>query len=71
MNIFIIYISIIRPLYCFDYINFKDLLIIKIITFNEIIIMAHLMCVIFYVNVITCQNFNLPHINHIFVFKNH
>jgi hypothetical protein len=34
--------------------------------------MDHLiMLVIFYVNVITCQNFNLPHIYHIFVEKTH
>jgi hypothetical protein len=33
--------------------------------------MAHLTTpVIFHVNVITCENFNLPHINHIFVEKN-
>jgi hypothetical protein len=32
--------------------------------------MAHLiMLVIFYVDVISCQNFNLPHIYHIFVKK--
>jgi len=29
------------------------------------------MFVIFHVNVITCQNFNIPHIYHIFVEKNH
>jgi hypothetical protein len=28
------------------------------------------MLVIFHVNVITCQNFNLPHIYHVFVEKN-
>jgi hypothetical protein len=34
--------------------------------------MAHLtMLVIFYVDVISCQNFNLPHIYHIFVKKPH
>jgi hypothetical protein len=34
--------------------------------------MAHLaMLVIFYVDVICCQNFNLPHIYHIFVEKTH
>jgi len=33
---------------------------------------AHLaMLVIFYVDVITCENFNLPHIYHIFVEKIH
>jgi hypothetical protein len=72
MNIFIIYINIIGPFSCFDYFNFKVLLIIKIINFNEIFKMAHLtMHVIFYVNVITCENFNLPHIYHIFVLKIH
>jgi len=29
------------------------------------------MLVIFYVNMITCQNFNLPHIYYIFVEKTH
>jgi hypothetical protein len=34
--------------------------------------MAHLaMLVIFYVNVISCQNFSLPHIYHIFAKKIH
>jgi hypothetical protein len=34
--------------------------------------MAHLtMLVIFYVDVITCQNFNLPHIYYILVEKTH
>jgi hypothetical protein len=34
--------------------------------------MAHLtMLVNFYVDVISCQNFNLPHINHIFAQKTH
>jgi hypothetical protein len=33
--------------------------------------MAHLaMIVIFHVNVIICQNFNLPHIYHILALKN-
>ncbi len=72
MNIFTIYINMIRSLSRFDYTNFKDLLIIKIINFNEIKKLAHLiMCVIFYVNVITCQNFNLPHFFHIYIFLNH
>ncbi len=35
MNIFIVYISIIRPLSRFDYINFKVSLIIKIFNFND------------------------------------
>jgi len=70
MNIFIVYIGIIGPLFHFDYINFKVSLVIKIIHFNEIEKMAHLaMLVIIHVNVITCQNFNLPHIYCIFVGK--
>jgi hypothetical protein len=60
MNIFII--GLIRPLFCFDCTNFKASLVIKIINFNEIKKMPHLaMLVIFHVNVIICQNFNLPH----------
>ncbi len=56
MNIFIIYIGIIRPLSCFDDINFKTSLIIEIINFNGIKRMTHLsMLVIYHVNVITCQ----------------
>jgi hypothetical protein len=35
MNIFIIYIGIIRPQSRFDYTNFKVSLVIKIINFNE------------------------------------
>jgi hypothetical protein len=70
MNIFILYIDIIGPLSCFDYTNFKVSLVIKIINFNEISKMAHLvMIVILHVNVITCEIFNLPHIYHIFVEK--
>jgi len=43
----------------------------KIINFNENFKMAHLaMFVIFHGNVIICQNFNLPHIYHIFARKN-
>jgi hypothetical protein len=69
---FIIYMGIIGPLSCFDYINFKVSLVIKIINFIGIKNMAHLaMLVIFHVNVITCQIFNLPHIYHIFVEKLH
>ncbi len=72
MNIFILYIDIIGPLSCFDYTIFKVSLVIKIIKFNENLKMAHLvMLVIFHVNVIICQIFNLPHIYHIFVEKNH
>jgi hypothetical protein len=72
MSIFIIYIGIIGPLFCFDYTNFKALLVIKIIKFNGILKMAHLaMFVTFHVNVITCQIFNLPHIYCIFDEKNH
>jgi len=55
MYIFIVHMSIIGPLFCFDYTNFKVSLIIKIINFNGIENMAHLtMLVIFHVNVITC-----------------
>jgi hypothetical protein len=65
-------IGIIGPLSHFDYTNFKVSLIIKIINFNENIKMAHLaMLVIFHVNVIICQIFNLPHIYCIFVEKTH
>ncbi len=55
MNIFIVYIGIIGPLSCFDCINFKVSLVIKIINFNGIKNTAHLaMLVIFHVNVIIC-----------------
>ncbi len=71
MGIFIIYIGIIGPQSPFDYTNFRASLVIKIINFNEILKMAHLtMLVIFYVDVISCQNFNLPHIYCIFARKN-
>jgi hypothetical protein len=71
MSIFIIYIGIIGPQSCFDYTNFKASLVIKIININEKK-MAHLvMLVIFYVDVIFHQNFNLPHIYRIFVQKTH
>jgi len=70
MNIFIIYIGIIRPQSHFDYINFRVSLVIKIINFNEK--KAHLiMFVIFYVDVIYCQSFILPHIYCIFAQNNH
>ncbi len=72
MGIFIMYINIIRSLSRCDYTNFKFSLVIKIISFNGIKNMAHLaMVVIFHVNVITCQNFDLPHIYRILVEKNH
>jgi hypothetical protein len=72
MSIFIIYIGIIGPQSRFDYINFRASLIIKIINLNEIKKMAHLaMLVIFYVDVIFHQNFNLPHIYDILVQKTH
>ncbi len=59
MNIFKVYIDIIGPLFCFDYTNFKASLVIKIINFNKIKKLAHLvMHVIFHVNAITCQIFN-------------
>jgi len=72
MNIFIVYIGIIRPLFCFDNINFKVSLVIKMINFNEIKKMAHLtMLDIFHVNVITCQKINLLHIYRIFIKGTH
>jgi hypothetical protein len=36
MNIFIIYIGIIGPQFCFDHTKFRASLVIKIISFNEI-----------------------------------
>jgi hypothetical protein len=36
MDIFTLYIGIIKPVSCFDYTNFKGSLIIKIISSNEI-----------------------------------
>jgi hypothetical protein len=71
MGIFIIYIGIIKPQSHFDHTNFKVSLFIKIINFNKIKKMAHVaILIIFHVNVITCQNFNLPHIYHICAKKN-
>jgi hypothetical protein len=68
--IIIIYIGIIGPLSHLDYINFKGSLVVKIINFNGISNMAYLvMLVIFHMNMITCQIFNLPHIYPIFVEK--
>jgi hypothetical protein len=62
MNVFIVYIGIIGPLFRFDYINLKVSLVIKIINFNKIKELAHLvMFVIFHENVIICQIFNLSH----------
>jgi hypothetical protein len=71
MDIFTVYIDIIGSLFHFDCINLKFSLIIKIINFNEIKNMAHLvMIVIFFcVHVIICQNFNLSNIYHIFILK--
>ncbi len=67
MSIFIIYIGIINPQSHFDCTNLKASLAIIIINFNEIFKMAHLtMLVIFYVDVIPCQIFNLLHIYCIF-----
>jgi len=55
MNMFIIYIGIIRPQFRFDCTNFRASLVIKIINFNGIKNIVHLvMLVIFYVDVITC-----------------
>jgi hypothetical protein len=67
-----IYWYIIRPLSHFDYSIFKVSLVIKIINFNIFKKMTHLaMLVIFHVNVIICQKFNLPHIHCIFPKKIH
>jgi hypothetical protein len=67
MSIFIIYIGIKRPQSHCDCTNFKASFAIIIINFNEILKMVHLtMFVIFYVDVISCQIFNLLHIYHIF-----
>jgi hypothetical protein len=72
MKIFIMYIGIIGPQFRFDCTNFRASLIIIIINFNKFFKMVHLaMLVIFYVDVISCQNFNLPHIYSIFVEKTH
>jgi hypothetical protein len=55
MGMFRVYIGIIKPLSCFDCINFKVSLVIKLINFNEIKNMEHLtMLVIFHVNVTIC-----------------
>jgi hypothetical protein len=71
MSIFIIYIGVIGPQSCFYYTNFKASLVIKIINFNELKKKTHLsMLVVFYVDVISYQNFNLSHIFHIFAQKN-
>ncbi len=68
MGSFIVYIGIIGPLSHFDYTNFKFLLVIQIMNFNGIKNMAHpAMLIVFHVNMITCQNFNLPHIYCIFI----
>jgi len=69
MGIFVIYIGIIRPLSCFDCKNFKVSLVIKIVKFNRIKNMAHLVTLVFHVNMITCQNLNLRHFYYIFVKK--
>jgi hypothetical protein len=72
INVFIIYIGIIGLKSHFDCTNFRASSIIKIINFKEIKKMAHFtMLVIFYVDVISCQKFNLPHIYCIFAEKNH
>jgi hypothetical protein len=55
MGIFRINIGIIKPLSCFDCTNFKVSLVIKLINFNGIKNMEHLiMLVIFHVNVTIC-----------------
>jgi hypothetical protein len=54
----------------FDYTNFRASLVIEGVNFDGIKDMAHLaILVIFHVNMITCQFFNLPHIYHIFAKK--
>ncbi len=63
LSIYIIYIGIIRPQSCLESTKFRASLVIEIINFNEIKKTAHLaMLVIFYVDVIFSQIFNLPHI---------
>ncbi len=63
MGIFLIYIVIIGPLSCFDCTNFKTSLVIKIINFDEIKNMAHLiMLVIFHVNAQLLVKFSIYHI---------
>ncbi len=55
MNMFIVYIGIIGPQFCFDYTNFRASLAMKIISFNGIKNIFHLvMLIIFYVDVIIC-----------------
>ncbi len=72
MSIFTTCIGIIGPKSHFDCIKFKASLIIKIINFTKLKKMPHLtMLVVFYVDVIFCQNFNLPHIYRIFALKAH
>jgi hypothetical protein len=66
MGIFIVYISIKGPLSHFDCTNLKASLFIKIINFNGIKNISHL---IMLVNMITCQNLNLSYIYRIFVEK--
>ncbi len=62
VSIFVEHIGIIRPLSCFDCTNFKVSLVITIFKNNRIWNMTHLaMFVIFHMNVITCQIFNLSH----------
>ncbi len=55
-----------RPQFCFDCTNFRASLVTKMINFNEIKKMAHLvMLVIFHVDVISCQNFKYTiHLSH-------
>jgi len=73
MNIFILHIAIIGPLFHFDCNNFKASLVIKIMNFNDNLKMAHLAkLVIFHVNVNTCQIFYfLAYVYRIFVKKAH
>jgi hypothetical protein len=72
MGIFMVVIGIIGPLSHFDYCKIKASLVIKIINFNQVLNMVQsIMLVIFHMNVITCQIFNLPNIYRIFVRKPH
>jgi hypothetical protein len=66
MGIFIVYIGIIGSLSHFNYTNFKVSLVIKVINFSGILKMTHLvMLVNFHVNLVTYQNFYLPHLLHL------
>jgi hypothetical protein len=66
MGIFIVYIGIIGSLFHLNYINSNFSLVIKVIKFSGILKLTHLaMLVNFHMNVVTYQNFNLPHLSHL------